>query len=81
MTDFHIPGHPRRGDLVKVRMREPYGKPQSGLVLEYYDSNVYEPAYVRVLFDDCDISFVRVRDCTIVSMVEDRDRLEKLSQG
>ena len=81
MTDFHRPGHPRRGDLVKVRLREPTHRNLHGLVLEYYDSNVYEPAYVRVLFDDCDISFVRVRDCTIASMVEDRDRLEKLSQG
>ena len=81
MPEFHIPGHPRRGDLVNVRMREPSLHTLTGLVLEYYDSNVYEPAYVRILFNDCDISFVRVRDCTVLSMVEDRDRLEKLSQG
>lgn len=76
VTSVHtIPGPPKEGDLVEFRLSHVSNNTGKALVLEYHSSNIYEPAYVKVLDND-DIFFVRVRDCTVISMAEDGDRLE-----
>ena len=72
-----FPPRPKRGDLVNVRRAHMHSGPNRGvteytgaLVLEYFDSNVYEPASCQ-LFYEGDIFWANVRDLTVITSKED----------
>jgi len=74
MRNTRFPPDPQPGDLVDVRYRLNGNGSVSvyhgALVLEYYSSNVYEPASCQ-LFHDGEIFWAKMRDITIVTGRED----------
>lgn len=72
--NYNFAPRPKRGDLVNVRNRidrlDGEDRCAGALVLEYFDSNVYEPASCQ-LFYNGDIFWANVRDLTVITSKED----------